>query len=842
MSRPRSRPAARVESESFRDDVSDGSDGENDLVRPTRAVPLPPRPTSVPGLVLSGTRVLGGGEGGRIDFARTHPSLDLPQGQTHLTPMQQWELRKAKTNRLPPPNSGKRTESLNPRFALQRQHDFALRQHARDASLDASYEQTVRPSPATQGLRDAETVRRSETRAAAAAAAAAARKLRNDEGSDFDATYASSDYASPPPAVVDPFVSAFVSAMRDDEDEDETDNSRSDADVDASETSDRSPGSPEKLLQTPFLDALVLEVMRPKGSVLPTLRLVDALWDGTSIATLGSRADESASANRVRIATGTGTSSRGKQQTDTAVHTGKGQGARRFLERRLLKCSSGNVSRSRSNQSPVVKNPPQQRFTRYVADYEVVDTNHGNKAGDEAAAAAAVVDAEETYERLPSGDDANAFIKLPPFESLPLHFSTKDRRVLYHDFDFKPLAPQPPAPRAVLANAFAGMGIPVTSRTFRKRKSGDKNAGESLTQTSDRVVFDLESLIRGLRLRETAYQETRKRASDEQLEKVKSLSKKVHDIELDARATFQIFGDDAELKLFDDAAHLAVSQTVSGVMESTRWWYGSMIRTAATTIQSGFRGMTARKIARIKRKGLNAGRRYVKRVALQTRFELWHENAKTQKRHDALLRVATNKRDWGLRIKCFKAWRTRTKLGVRFHKHVDRLARVMRVKYHEAPLFVEWRAVTENRVWQRKHATKLVRSANRRYLGYNFGKWSANAASSARGRILDTAQHAQSVLEATKCLHATDLTAAAAWRCAAAASDKAAAGEFAEARRFAERARELCEAAALTCAESEKHAGEAGHDSGPRSRARLAYRYILGLSQIQAHYLSFFRP
>ena len=121
-------------------------------------------------------------------------------------------------------------------------------------------------------------------------------------------------------------------------------------------------------------------------------------------------------------------------------------------------------------------------------------------------------------------------------------------------------------------------------------------------------------------------------ATFKQLEKVKSLSKKVHDIELDARATFQIFGEDAELKLFDDAAHLAVSQTVSGVMESTRWWYGSMIRTAATTIQSGFRGMTARKIARIKRKGLNAGRRYVKRVALQTRFELWHENAKTQKK------------------------------------------------------------------------------------------------------------------------------------------------------------------------------------------------------------------
>ncbi len=86
-----------------------------------------------------------------------------------------------------------------------------------------SYEQTVRPSPATRGLRDAETVRRSETRAAAAAAAAA-RKLRNDEGSDLDATYASSYYASPPPAVVDPFVSAFVSAMRDDEDDDQTDN------------------------------------------------------------------------------------------------------------------------------------------------------------------------------------------------------------------------------------------------------------------------------------------------------------------------------------------------------------------------------------------------------------------------------------------------------------------------------------------------------------------------------------------------------------------------------------------------------------------------------------------
>ena len=137
-------PAARFEVASETDSFREGREGsDGDGAGGSRDAVPPPRPTGVPAAVLSGERArpadFGGGSRGASHLAPTHPSSDVPRWQTHLTPMQQWELRLrcaaslgdvsgALPNARPPnPNVAN-----HPRLALQRQHEHARRRRAKD--------------------------------------------------------------------------------------------------------------------------------------------------------------------------------------------------------------------------------------------------------------------------------------------------------------------------------------------------------------------------------------------------------------------------------------------------------------------------------------------------------------------------------------------------------------------------------------------------------------------------------------------------------------------------------------------------------------------------------------
>ena len=92
-------PAARFEVASETDSFREGREAsDGDGAGGSRDAVPPPRPTGVPAAVFSGERARpadfgDGPEAGRSRLAPTHPSSDVPRWQTHLTPMQQWELR-----------------------------------------------------------------------------------------------------------------------------------------------------------------------------------------------------------------------------------------------------------------------------------------------------------------------------------------------------------------------------------------------------------------------------------------------------------------------------------------------------------------------------------------------------------------------------------------------------------------------------------------------------------------------------------------------------------------------------------------------------------------------------
>jgi hypothetical protein len=136
-------PAARFEVASETDSFREGwdaSDGDGD--GGSRDAVPPPRPTSVPAAVLSGERArpadFGGGSRGASHLAPTHPSSDVPRWQTHLTPMQQWELRLRGAASLrdagntSAPERRPRNVANHPRLALQRQHEHARRLRAKE--------------------------------------------------------------------------------------------------------------------------------------------------------------------------------------------------------------------------------------------------------------------------------------------------------------------------------------------------------------------------------------------------------------------------------------------------------------------------------------------------------------------------------------------------------------------------------------------------------------------------------------------------------------------------------------------------------------------------------------
>ena len=316
-------PAARFEVASETDSFREGwdaSDGDGD--GGSRDAVPPPRPTSVPAAVLSGERArpadFGGGSRGASHLAPTHPSSDVPRWQTHLTPMQQWELRLRGAASLrdagntSAPERRARNVANHPRLALQRQHEHARRLRAKEGmtqtldlleraarkrvekkenaeatfssfAADREYKESDVSSPASpaspssvKAAADAKTV--DETVEESATRIAPNDREREKRDSDPD----------PGP---DPFASLFDAAFHESDDESDAKNSER-ASSPASSESDR--------LETPFLDKLVARVTRPKGSVLAELSAVDALWDGRSVAS-AAKADASAYASGVAI-------------------------------------------------------------------------------------------------------------------------------------------------------------------------------------------------------------------------------------------------------------------------------------------------------------------------------------------------------------------------------------------------------------------------------------------------------------------------------------------------------------------------------------------------------------
>jgi len=490
---------------------------------------------------------------------------------------------------------------------------------------------------------------------------------------------------------------------------------------------------------------------------------------------------------------------------------------------------------------------------RYVAAYEMTSRDDGEGPSDDRArtrdgktssrgSGSPLSDSHhERKDGKPSNDETEALLRngrsdessggsvhdlLPPFETLPLHFSVKERP-LYAKYDFKELKPPPPPPRQVLRGAFQALGVRVDPAAFAdpegRKPSRRRREAYNLADASSAVATKMDGLMDALRVRDltAAIQQSRRTAEDAQ--KMLDASARVASVHESATARFANTGDATDLNVFDAATALAVSACLNDVMDATRWWYGKRVRLACVTIQAGFRGARGRKLARVRRKGLLAGLAYLRDCVKKVRFERWRENARRARRHAMITAMQDKKRFWSRRADAFKAWRHRTQLAKRFHEHVERLAYAARVKRHQAPAFAAWRVVAARRARQRTAGAELRQKATRRSLRRALARWSEVAAACARARVLDTAAHARAAARAVESFEQTEAVAAAAWAAAAEAGSAAARGSFVEARRFAERSRVLGDEARSACAAAEQHALESGPDAGPGSRARRAY-------------------
>ena len=415
---------------------------------------------------------------------------------------------------------------------------------------------------------------------------------------------------------------------------------------------------------------------------------------------------------------------------------------------------------------------------RYVADYETdyetsavttsATTNGGDENPKETHPSVDPSDEDAVFggsNRLPSdrvGDDAeptrssdgfSSLDRLPPFETLPLHFSVKDRP-LYLKHDFKKLEPPPPPPRAVLQGSFKALGARVNPEAFAdpegKKPSRRRREASNLADASAAVKTKMDDLIHALRVRDETVSVDTFRRNARAIEKMQETRRTVQSLHESAIERFAETGDDFSVRVFDAATVKAVSACLDDVMDATRWWYGTRVRVAATVIQAGFRGMRGRKQARVRRKGLLAGLAYLRDFTKKVRFAYWRENAKTLRRHAMITAMQDRKRTWSRRVRFFEAWRHRTHLSKRFHEEVKRLARNMSVKFHVAPAFAAWRVVAERRARQRIVGALLLRSAQRRCVTYAFARWSEIAAACARARVLDTAAHARAAARAAE--------------------------------------------------------------------------------------------
>ena len=736
-------PAARFEVASETDSFREGRDAsDGDGVGGSQdAIPLP-RPTSGPAAVLSGEpnppADFGDGRRGRSHLAPTHPSSAVPRWQTHLTPMQQWELRLRDTasrrDARASPERHLRDVAKHPWFALQRQHEHARRRRAKDGSsqtLDTPERAEGRERAGSSFAGDEEVRFRSVPVSPAC--------LSNPENGRSRTTVD----VHPGP---DPFVSPFAAVARVGDDAGDVELSApSKASSKASSAS--SPRFPDADVRPPFLDAHVARVPRPKGSALADLSVVDAPWDGRGVAGAAERDGRADAETSVGVGAASGSSRRAASSTPTRPRS-----ARRFLERRL--------SRTRASQARV----------------GAFDAQARPELGSRGAP--------------PRADSDEA----PPLDL-----------------------------KRVEAFGSASAASSARAKDVATFRDAGKAAADAIAAASSAVASEMDDLIDALRVRDLTIAIQTDRRTDAERAKVRDATARVAAAHASATSRFAETGDASSLRVFDAATALAVSECMDDVMNATRWWYGTRVRVAATTIQAGFRGMRGRKLARARRRGALARRAALRDFTKKVRFRRWRENAVRLRRLATFAATRDRKRAWSRRARAFEAWRTRTHLSKRFHAEVERLARNMRVKFHRAPAFAAWRAVAATRARQRTVAAELRRNAQRRSREYAFAAWAETAAACVRARVLDTAAHARAAARAVEAFEETEVIAAAAWAAAAEAGRCAKSGSFVDARRFAERARALRDEARATCAAAEQHALESGPDAGPKSRARRAY-------------------
>ena len=385
---------------------------------------------------------------------------------------------------------------------------------------------------------------------------------------------------------------------------------------------------------------------------------------------------------------------------------------------------------------------------RYVAAYEMPSRDDGERPSDDRARtrdeARGSRSERKDHERKDGGanGETEAFRDgrsddLPPFETLPLHFSVKERP-LYAKYDFKELKPPPPPPRQVLRGAFQALGVRVDPAAFAdpegRKPSRRRREAYNLADARAAVATKMDGLMDALRVRDltAAIEQGRRTAEDAQ--RTLDAAARVASVHESAAARFANTGDATDLNVFDAATALAVSECLDDVMDATRWWYGKRVRLACVTIQAGFRGSRGRKLARVRRKGLLAGLAYFRDCTKKVRFERWRENARRQRCHAMITAMCYKKRVWSRRADTFKAWRHRTHNAKRFYKYVERLAYAARVKRHQAPAFAAWRVVAERRARQRKVGAELRQKATRRSLRRALARWSEVPRSRARAR------------------------------------------------------------------------------------------------------------
>ena len=448
---------------------------------------------------------------------------------------------------------------------------------------------------------------------------------------------------------------------------------------------------------------------------------------------------------------------------------------------------------------------------------------------------------------------------LEPFESLPLHFAAKGRP-LYEAWDFKPLAPPPPMPSAVIAGVLDvrahGMdgitnvinvapretepddplrfdvvgdrfGDVARADAAERRRNGERRAKVNYLGTVAKVLTsEMDDMLENLRRREAnAYREISEeeaafqRRHAEAKEAIGSWHEQV------------VISWDADMRAeFDGIVRDACEAVMDDMMEELRWRFGRDIRSAALKIQSCFRGWKARRQAKIRRKGLAAGLAYLRNTALYVRFGFWRHNAAAMRRSRLMLEAADKRRVFARRHKVFLGWRDAARKDKAFRLQCEELGRAMAYR-RVAPAFREWRGAARRAVRQRVTAVRLLLSVERRRVAWAFRTWSHNAAGCARARVLDTRAHAVASRAAAAAVELAERKATEAWEAAKESSSKASCGRFKEARELAAAAKALAaesEAAEREAAEQARRAGPSLGADGKRAWA--AYGAVHGAS------------